>query len=109
MHLAVGVAANATDEIQARIETPFGVYGKRQFKMNTPPQKPPTRESVEAAQRFAVSLPALPALPALPEHKPQLTDYERGFGEGYLAGFSTGYQSGVRKLNFPLCLTQSSH
>ena len=107
MHLAVGVAANATDEIQARIETPYGVYGTCQLQMSTPPpQKPPTRESVEAAQRFAASLPALPALP---EHKPQLTDYERGFGEGYLEGFSTGYQSGVRKLTFPLCLTQSSH
>ena len=103
MHLAVGVAANATDEIQARIETPCGVYGTCQLQMNTPPQKPPTRESVEAAQRFAASLPALP------EHKPQPSDYERGFGEGYLEGFSTGYQSGVRKLTFPLCLTQSSH
>jgi len=74
--------------------------------MNTPPQKPPTRESVEAAQRFAASLPALPVLP---EHKPQSSDYDRGFCDGYLQGFSMGYQSGVRKLTLPLCLTQSSH
>ena len=59
--------------------------------MNTPKDKPPTRESVEAAQRFAASLPALP------EHKPQPTDYERGFMDGYLAGQSNGYQSGLRK------------
>jgi len=59
--------------------------------MNTPPDKPPTQESVEAAQRFAVSLPALP------EHKPQPDDYDRGFEQGYHEGYSTGYQTGLRK------------
>jgi hypothetical protein len=49
--------------------------------MNTPPpQKPPTRESVEAAQRFAASLPALPE----PQEK-KPTDYVRGFEDGYQA------------------------
>ena len=33
--------------------------GTCQLQMNTPKDKPPTRESVEAAQRFAASLPAL--------------------------------------------------
>jgi flagellar biosynthesis/type III secretory pathway protein FliH len=57
--------------------------------MNTqPPQKPPTRESVEAARRFASSLPAL----AQPREKPP-TDYERGFADGHEAG----YQAGLRK------------
>ena len=62
--------------------------------MNTPPDKPPTRESVEAAQRFAASLPALP------EHKPQPNDYECGFSvgfhEGAKAGYQAGYQAGLR-------------
>ncbi len=60
--------------------------------MSTPPDKPPTQESVEAAQRFAASLPALPQPQ---ETKP--TDYERGFMDGYLAGGSSGYQAGLRK------------
>lgn len=56
--------------------------------VNTPPDKPPTRESVEAAKRFAASLPALPQ----PQEK-QPTDYERGFKDGHEAG----YQAGLRK------------
>ena len=56
--------------------------------MNTPKDKPPTRESVEAAQRFAASLPALPQ----PQEK-QPSDYERGFADGH----ETGYQAGLRK------------
>lgn len=80
--------------------------------MSTPPDKPPTQESVEAAQRFAASLPALPqartlenlkqafderlaamsdddilrefAKSTFSETKP--TDYERGFKDGHEAG-----------------------
>jgi hypothetical protein len=59
--------------------------------MNTPPDKPPTRESVEAAQRFAASLPALPE----PQEK-QPTDYASGFVEGYVKGFEVGYQAALR-------------
>ena len=59
--------------------------------MNTPPQKPPTRESVEAAQRFAASLPALPELQ---ERKP--VDYASGFVEGYEKGYEKGYQAALR-------------
>lgn len=44
--------------------------------MNTPTDKPPTRESVDAAKRFAASLPAFPQ----PQEKQQ-TDYERGFAD----------------------------
>jgi flagellar biosynthesis/type III secretory pathway protein FliH len=60
--------------------------------MNTPPDKPPTRESVEAAQRFAASLPALPQ----PQEK-QPIDYARGFVDGYQKAFEKGYQAGLRK------------
>jgi flagellar biosynthesis/type III secretory pathway protein FliH len=60
--------------------------------MNTqPPQKPPTRESVEAAQRFAASLPALPQPQ---ERKP--VDYASGFVEGYEKGYEKGYQAALR-------------
>jgi len=67
--------------------------------MNTPPDKPPTQESIEAAKRYSEYLQRRFAvsLPALPEHKPQPTDYERGFMDGYLAGGSSGYQAGLRK------------
>lgn len=74
--------------------------------MNTPPDKPPTRESLNAAKRFAASLPALPPPAnyeaAITELKrqaaeilemPKPTDYERGFADGHEAG----YQSGLRK------------
>jgi len=60
--------------------------------MSTPPQKPPTRESLDAAKRFAASLPALPMSKRVSQ-----TDYERGFEQGYHEGYSTGYQAGLRK------------
>lgn len=60
--------------------------------MNTPPDKPPTRESIESAQRFAASLPALPE----PQEK-QATDYECGFAVGFHEGAKAGYQAGLRK------------
>ena len=72
--------------------------------MNTPPQKPPTRESVEAAQRFAASLPALPQ----PQEK-QPTDYERGFQQGYNEGYSTGYQVVAATITRLLSKTKTSH
>jgi len=69
---------------------------ERRTTMKTPPQKPPTRESVEAAQRFAASLPALPEPQ---ERKP--VDYASGFEEGFHVGFhegaKAGYQAGLRK------------
>lgn len=61
--------------------------------MNTPPDKPPTRESVEAAQRFAASLPALPE----PQEK-QPSDYERGFAD-HADFFKTWMQEQADRMN----------